>query len=99
MHSRFEGAFTALVTPFRGDELDESALRELVEFQIAAGIDGVVPCGTTGESGTLKPAEYARVVRVIVEQAKKRVPVIAGAGTLSTHHTIELCHIAEEARA
>lgn len=93
------GALTALVTPFRDGEVDERALRELVERQIAAGIDGLVPCGTTGESPTLTHAEYARVVRVVAEQSKRRVPVVAGAGTNSTRHTIELSETARSAGA
>lgn len=95
----FEGALTALVTPFRGGAVDESALRELVDRQIAGGIDGLVPCGTTGESVTLSHEEHARVVRIVVEQAKKRVPVVAGAGSVSTAHTVELCRVAREAKA
>ena len=67
--SGFEGALTALVTPFRGGQVDEKALRELVERQIAGRIDGLVPCGTTGESVTLSTEEHARVVRTVVEQA------------------------------
>lgn len=94
-----KGAFTALVTPFRGDAVDEKALRDLVERQIAEGIDGLVPCGTTGESVTLRGDEPARVVRAVVEQAKGRVPVIAGVGTVSTHHTIELARMARDAKA
>ena len=80
----FEGVYTALVTPFRDDELDEPALRELVERQIAAGIDGLVPCGTTGESVVLRGNEHARVVQIVVDQVKGRIPVVAGAGTNST---------------
>jgi 4-hydroxy-tetrahydrodipicolinate synthase len=95
----FSGALTALVTPFRGGEVDERALRDLVERQIAGGIDGLVPCGTTGESVTLTHAEYARVVRVVVEQANRRVPVVAGSGTNSTRHTIELSQAARESGA
>lgn len=94
---KIEGAWTALVTPFRGGEVDEKALRDLVERQIVAGIDGLIPCGTTGESVTLNHAEYTKVVRVVVEQAKKRVPVFAGAGTVSTRHTIELAETARDA--
>jgi len=95
----FEGAWTALVTPFRGDVVDESALRDLVEAQIAGGIDGLMPAGTTGESVCLGHAEYAQVVRIVVEQAKGRVPVVPGAGTASTRHTLELVDAAKLARA
>lgn len=92
----FEGAFTALVTPFRDGHVDEPALRALVDWQIESGIDGLVPCGTTGESPTLDGVEHARVVKVVVEQAKGRVPVVAGAGTHNTRRTIALCHVAKE---
>ncbi|MDQ3036599.1 MAG: 4-hydroxy-tetrahydrodipicolinate synthase [Myxococcota bacterium] len=95
----FAGTLPALVTPFRDGKLDEKALRELVERCIAGGVDGLVPCGSTGESVTLDEAEHARVVRVVVEQARKRVPVIAGAGTASTRRSIELAHIARDAGA
>ncbi|MCG8557702.1 MAG: 4-hydroxy-tetrahydrodipicolinate synthase [Proteobacteria bacterium] len=96
---RFEGLLTALVTPFRGGSVDEDALRSLVEAQIDAGVDGLVPCGTTGESTVLEQQEYVRVVRAAVEQAKGRVPVVAGAGSSSTGRTIELCKLARSAGA
>src|SRR5881394_973345 len=86
----FEGVITALVTPFRRDLLDEDALRRLVDEQIAAGVDGLVPVGTTGESPTLTSEEHIRVIKVVVEQAKKRVPIIAGTGANSTREAIEL---------
>jgi 4-hydroxy-tetrahydrodipicolinate synthase len=86
----FRGAITALVTPFRNDRVDEEALRRLVDEQIRAGIDGLVPVGTTGESPTLSNEEHIRVVQVVVEEAKKRVPVIAGTGANATHEAIEL---------
>jgi 4-hydroxy-tetrahydrodipicolinate synthase len=95
----FAGAWTALITPFRNDALDERALRDLVEDQITKGIDGLVPCGTTGESVNLSHAEYAKVLAITVEQAKGRVPVVAGAGSASTRHAIELAHAARSARA
>lgn len=90
MTLRFEGTLPALVTPFRDGKVDEKALRELVERQIEGGVTGLVPCGTTGESVTLSEEEHVRVVQVVVEQTKKRVPVVAGAGTVSTAHTIHL---------
>jgi len=90
----FKGAFTALVTPFRDGRVDAQALRELVEAQIQGGIDGLVPCGSTGESINLSDSEYRDVVRAVVEQTNRRVPIIAGAGTASTKHSIELCEIA-----
>ena len=83
------GAFTALITPFRNGEIDERALRELVEFQIGSGIDGLVPCGTTGESATMTEQEHAFVIETVIDQAAGRVPVIAGTGTNNTRVTIE----------
>lgn len=94
-----KGTYPALVTPFRNGEIDEEALRALVEHVIEGGVDGLVPCGTTGESVTLSDAEHRRVVSIVVEQAKKRVPVIAGAGTVSTAHTIHLAEQAKDAGA
>ncbi|MGB2666402.1 MAG: 4-hydroxy-tetrahydrodipicolinate synthase [Candidatus Acidiferrum sp.] len=86
----FTGTGTALVTPFRRDSsLDESALRSLVKRQIDAGIDFLVPCGTTGESPTLSEEEHRRVVEITVELAKGKVPVLAGAGGYNTCEVIE----------
>src|SRR5262249_54450010 len=95
----FEGVITALVTPFRDDTVDEGALRRLVDEQIAAGVDGLVPVGTTGESPTLTFEEHVRVIKVVIEAAKKRVPVIAGTGSNSTREAIELSQAAREAGA
>lgn len=95
----FEGAYTALVTPFRGGDVDEAALRDLVERQIAAGIDGLVPCGTTGESVTLSDAEHGEVVKIVVEAARGRVPVVAGAGSNSTTKTVAYSQACREAGA
>ncbi len=95
----FAGTLTALVTPFRNGSIDEEALRRLVARQIEGGVEGLVPCGTTGESITLTHEEHARVVRIVVAEAKRRVPVVAGAGTASTRHTIELCRVARDAGA
>jgi 4-hydroxy-tetrahydrodipicolinate synthase len=86
----FKGVITALVTPLRNDRVDEEALRRLVNEQIASGIDGLVPVGTTGESPTLSNEEHIRVVEIVVQEAKQRVPVIAGTGANSTHEAIEL---------
>ncbi len=87
----FTGCGTALVTPFRQDlSLDESTLRALVRRQIAAGINFLVPCGTTGESPTLTRAEHLRVVEITLEEAKGKVPVLAGAGGYNTREVIEL---------
>ncbi len=95
----FEGTLTALVTPFRNGRVDERALVALVEAQIAGGIDGLVPCGTTGEAATLTQLEHAEVIRITVQAAKKRVPVVAGAGSNSTANAIELSRAAREAGA
>ncbi len=87
----FTGCGTALVTPFRSDRsLDESTLRSLVNRQIQAGIDFLCPCGTTGESPTLTHREHLRVVEITVEEARGRVPVLAGAGGYDTTHVIKL---------
>jgi 4-hydroxy-tetrahydrodipicolinate synthase len=95
----FQGVLTALVTPFRDDAVDERALHELVEFQIEAGVDGLVPCGSTGESATLTHAEHRRVVEVVVAAARGRVPVVAGTGSNSTREAIALTRHAKEAGA
>jgi 4-hydroxy-tetrahydrodipicolinate synthase len=95
----FKGVITALVTPLRNDHVDEEALRRLVDEQISAGIDGLVPVGTTGESPTLSNEEHIRVVEIVVQEARKRVPVIAGTGSNSTHEAIELTAAAKAAGA
>lgn len=90
---RFQGAYTAIVTPFRNGKLDLPALEMLVQQQLDAGIDGLVPCGTTGESPTLSTAEYEQVVRKVVrvrDASNKKTPVVAGAGSNCTDKTIEL---------
>src|SRR5690242_18267560 len=87
----FTGCGTALVTPFRKDQsLDEQTLRTLVRRQIQAGISFLVPCGTTGESPTLTRAEHLRVVEITIEEAKGKVPVLAGAGGYNTAEVIEI---------
>jgi 4-hydroxy-tetrahydrodipicolinate synthase len=95
----FKGSFTALVTPFKNGSLDESSFRNLVEWQIAEGTNGLVPVGTTGESPTLSHDEHKRVVEWCVQQAHGRVPVVAGAGSNSTREAIELAEHAESAGA
>ncbi|MGI9430684.1 MAG: 4-hydroxy-tetrahydrodipicolinate synthase [Myxococcota bacterium] len=95
----FEGLLTALVTPFRDGQVDERALEELVEIQIAAGVDGLVPCGSTGESATLSHAEHARVVEVVVAAARGRVRVVAGTGSNSTREATMFTQQAKEAGA
>ncbi len=95
----FRGSFTALVTPFKNGSVDERAFRELVEWQIAEGTNGLVPVGTTGESPTLSHDEHKQVVEWCIDQAKDRVPVIAGAGSNSTAEAIELSQHAESSGA
>src|SRR5499433_1095460 len=95
----FRGSFTALITPFKNGSIDEKAFRDIVEWQIAEGTHGLVPVGTTGESPTLSHSEHKQVVEWCVDQAKGRVPVIAGAGSNSPKEAIELAGHAEEAGA
>ena len=96
----FEGTFTALVTPFTtSGELDRDALKALVERQVAAGITGLVPVGTTGESPTLTNDEHHEVIRLVVEQAAGRVPVIAGCGSNNTVEALEHTRVAKEVGA
>jgi 4-hydroxy-tetrahydrodipicolinate synthase len=93
------GAMVALVTPFRGEEVDYDALGRIIEFQIENGIQGLVPCGTTGESPTLSHEEHDRVIAFTVEAAAKRVPVIAGTGSNSTAEAVRLTERAAAAGA
>jgi 4-hydroxy-tetrahydrodipicolinate synthase len=93
----FRGTYTALITPFRNGQVDLDALEKHVERQIQAGVDGLAPCGTTGEAPTLTPDEYRYVVECVVRKADRRVPVVAGAGTNSTAKTIELARVAADA--
>ena len=95
----FQGVLTALVTPFRDGAVDERTLHELVEAQIAAGVDGVVPCGSTGESATLSHGEHRRVVEVVAKAARGRVQILAGTGSNSTQEAIQLTLHAKEAGA
>jgi 4-hydroxy-tetrahydrodipicolinate synthase len=95
----FRGSFTALVTPFKNGSLDEKAFRDIVEWQIAEGTNGLVPVGTTGESPTLSHDEHKLAVEWCIDQARGRVPVIAGSGSNSTAEAIELSRHAEEAGA
>jgi 4-hydroxy-tetrahydrodipicolinate synthase len=91
----FRGSFTALVTPFSNGSVDEQAFRGMIDWQIAEGTDGLVPAGTTGESPTLSHDEHRHVVEWCVEQARGRVPVIAGAGSNSTGEAVELAQHAQ----
>ena len=95
----FSGSLVAIVTPFRNGKVDERALGELIEFQISNGTDGVVPCGTTGESATLSHQEHERVVAFTIEAVNRRVPVIAGAGSNSTDEAVALTKHAKQAGA
>ena len=95
----FKGSYTALITPFKGGAVDERAFQNFVEWQIAEGTHGLVPVGTTGESPTLSHEEHKRVVELCVEVAKKRVPVIAGAGSNSTDEAIDLTRHAKKVGA
>ena len=96
---QFKGSFTALVTPFANGTLDEEAYRDLIEWQIQNGINGLVPCGTTGEAATMSHAEHKKVIQICVDQVKKRVPVLAGAGSNNTAEAVELTRYAKEAGA
>src|SRR5579884_3683576 len=91
----FRGTFTALVTPFRNDTIDVAGFEKLVESQIAAGIDGIVAVGTTGESPTLSHREREEVIRLAVQIAKKRCRVLAGTGSNSTQHAVADTKLAE----
>ena len=96
---QLSGALTALVTPFRNGEIDEDAYRALIEWQIEQGINGLEPCGTTGESATMSHAEHERVIEICVEQAAGRVPVVAGAGSNYTKEAISLTRYAKKVGA
>ena len=95
----FRGSMTALVTPFKNGAVDEKAFRDLIDWQISEGTSGLVPVGTTGESPTLSHEEHHKVVEICIDQAKGRVPVIAGAGSNSTKEAIALARHAEKAGA
>jgi 4-hydroxy-tetrahydrodipicolinate synthase len=95
----FRGAYTALVTPFKNGQVDYAALEALIESQISKGIDGLVPCGTTGESPTLTEKEHGEVIAFTVKTARKRVPVVAGTGSNSTAEAILYTRHAKEVGA
>ena len=95
----FEGTYTALVTPFREGAVDEAALRALVREQVEAGIDGLVPCGSTGESATLDHAEHEKVIGITIEEARGRAKVIAGTGSNNTREAVSLTRFAKDAGA
>ena len=94
-----KGAMTAIVTPFKNSELDEDTFRALIKRQIKAGIDGLVPCGTTGEAATMDLDEYERVIGIAVDECNGKIPVLAGAGTNNTKKVVELAKIAKSAGA
>lgn len=93
------GAISALVLPFKNGKIDEEAYREFIEWQIEQGIDGLVPCGTTGESATLTHEEHEQAIKICIDQTKKRVPVIAGCGSNNTVEAIHLTQFAKKAGA
>jgi 4-hydroxy-tetrahydrodipicolinate synthase len=95
----FTGSLVAIVTPFKNGRVDERALVDLIEFQVANGTDGIVPCGTTGESATLTHEEHNQVIRLTIEAVRRRVPVIAGTGSNSTAEAIALTKHAQQAGA
>ena len=95
----FTGSLVAIVTPFRKGKVDERALADLIEWQIASGTNGIVPCGTTGESATLSHDEHNRVIELTVEVVRRRVPVVAGTGSNSTEEAIALTKHAKQAGA
>ena len=95
----FQGSIVALVTPFQNGKVDAAGLKSLVEFQIAGGTDGIVPCGTTGESPTLDHDEHKQVIDLVIQSVNKRVPVIAGTGSNSTAEAISLTRHAKQAGA
>src|SRR3981081_3945423 len=86
----FKGTYTAIVTPFRNDQVDEAAFRKLIDFQIENGVTGIVPTGTTGEAATLDYDEHLRVIELAVEQADGRCTIVAGTGSNSTREAVEL---------
>lgn len=99
MEGKFTGTYTAIVTPFKGGEIDETALKTLIEIQIKAGLDGIVPVGTTGESPTLDYEEHIQVIESSIEFAAGKIKVLAGTGGNSTSEAIYLTKAAEEAGA
>jgi 4-hydroxy-tetrahydrodipicolinate synthase len=99
MSTTFSGSFVAMVTPFKNGKIDEAKVRELVEMHIAGGTDGLIPCGTTGESPTLSHDEHRRLVELVVEAARKRITVIAGTGSNATSEAVDLTKHAERAGA
>ncbi len=96
---KFHGSITALVTAFKKGKVDEKAMQKIVRYQITHGTDGLVPCGTTGESPTLSHQEHRRVIEIVVDATDKKVPVIAGTGSNSTQEAVSLTLFAKKAGA
>src|SRR5262249_56140079 len=99
MRPMFQGSIVALVTPFTDGKVDEAKLKQLVEMHVAQGTDGIVPCGTTGESPTLSHDEHRRVVEIVIEAARGRLHIIAGTGSNATSEAIDLTRHAKKAGA
>lgn len=99
MKESFSGTFVALVTPFRGGQIDRPALADLLDFLIGAGVEGLVPCGTTGEAPTLSDQEQSEVIRLVAERARGRAAVLAGTGSNDTDHAVRLTRAARESGA
>ena len=95
----FKGSITALVTPFKGDNLDINAFEKFIEFQISNGSNGIVPCGTTGESPTISHDEHKKLIEVAVKSSNGRIPVIAGTGSNCTEEAVEMTKFAEQVKA
>jgi len=95
----FEGVYVAIPTPFKNGEIDREALKNHIEFLVKNGVDGIVPCGTTGESATLSYEEHEEVIALTIEQCRGRVKVIAGTGSNSTEEAVRLTKFAEEVKA
>jgi len=95
----FEGTYTALVTPFRGGRVDEQSLRTLIRAQVEGGVDGIVPCGSTGESATMTHDEHEQVITIAIEEARGKIKVLAGTGSNSTAEACRLTKFAAEAGA
>ena len=95
----FKGSIVALITPFRDGQVDEDALRKLVDWHVEQGTHGIVPCGTTGESPTLSHEEHIQVIEIVIDQNAGRIPIIAGAGSNNTAEAVSLTQAAEAAGA
>jgi len=95
----FQGTYTALVTPLRGGEIDEAAFRALIDEQVSAGLEGIVPCGSTGESATLSHEEHERAIKIAIDEARGRLKVIAGTGSNNTAEACRLTRAAADAGA